>query len=404
MKYQTKTVGDLCDNISRSYDFSNINEVVFINTGDVFNGKFLHKKFSKVNKLPGQAKKAIQKDDILYSEIRPKNKRFAYVKDEHTKFVVSTKFMVLKAKKNISTRYLYHYLTSEFSLKTFQVEAESRSGTFPQITFDSISYLPVNIPLLKDQNEITNFFDLIENKLEVLEKINNNLDNYLSALFKFKFIDFGSDSLKKNIKNKTFSKNFISGSLGDLIFRSKIKIDKLDTKVLAATNNGELVLSEEYFSKKVYSKDIKKYLKVEKHEFSYNPSRINIGSVGMNKYDFVGAVSPVYIVFKTKKNWHWFVEEFLKIKSTKLKIEQLSSGSVRQSLSFEDLSSISLKVPDESMIMEFNQTYEIIRKKIIKNKKEIKILRTIKNTIFSKIILGESIFSNNPNLINNKVL
>ena len=151
-------------------------------------------------------------------------------------------------------------------MKTFQVEAESRSLVFPKL--QNLSYLPVNIPLLKDQkNEITNFFDLIENKLEVLEKINNNLDNYLSALFKFKFIDFGSDSLKKNIKNKTFSKNFISGSLGDLIFRSKIKIDKLDTKVLAATNNG-LVLSEEFFPKKIYSKDIKKYLKVEKHEFS----------------------------------------------------------------------------------------------------------------------------------------
>ena len=43
-------------------------------------------------------------------------------------------------------------------------------------------------------------------------------------------------------------------------------------------------------------------------DFAFNPARINIGSIGVNKFDFSGAVSPVYIVFKAKKNWHWYLD------------------------------------------------------------------------------------------------
>jgi type I restriction enzyme S subunit len=46
-----------------------------LNTGDIQDGKFLHNNFSNPENLPGQAKKSIEIGDILYSEIRPANKR-----------------------------------------------------------------------------------------------------------------------------------------------------------------------------------------------------------------------------------------------------------------------------------------------------------------------------------------
>ena len=56
-----KTLGDLVENHSTTYDFTNKNDIIFINTGDVLEGNFLHNKKTMVQGLPGQAKKINQK-------------------------------------------------------------------------------------------------------------------------------------------------------------------------------------------------------------------------------------------------------------------------------------------------------------------------------------------------------
>ena len=177
--------------------------------------------------------------------------------------------------------------------------------------------------------------------------------------------------------------------MGDLIVRSKKKIGNINAKVLAAVNSGELIPSENYFSKRVYSEKINNYLKVDKFDFAYNPSRINIGSIGLNKEDIIGAVSPVYVVFKTKKNYHWFVEQFLRLNSTNLKIKQLSSGSVRQTLSYDDFSSISLTYPDEEEINAYNKIYELFRNQVTQNNEESKKLISLQKILLPKLMMGE---------------
>ena len=71
-------IGDVCASISDTYK-GKASEVVLINTSDVLEGKCLNHEKTPNKDLKGQFKKTFQKDDILYSEIRPANKRFAYV-------------------------------------------------------------------------------------------------------------------------------------------------------------------------------------------------------------------------------------------------------------------------------------------------------------------------------------
>ena len=150
-EWRVSTLGELAKNVSITFDFTRTSEVIFINTGEVLEGDFLHSTRSVQAGLPGQAKKSIRPDDILFSEIRPENKRFAYVDFDSSDYVVSTKFMVIRASKDIHPRLLYRILTAEETLNEFQVQAESRSGTFPQITFDSISHLPIVLPPMEIQ-------------------------------------------------------------------------------------------------------------------------------------------------------------------------------------------------------------------------------------------------------------
>lgn len=136
-------LGDLCKSVSVTHKFG-VEKLVFLNTGDVEEGRFLHSNYMAVSDMPGQAKKTIALGDILYSEIRPINKHYAYVTFPSEDYVVSTKLMVIRA-FGIESRRLYHYLTTEDVITKLQMEAESRSGTFPQIRFDNISKLPILI-------------------------------------------------------------------------------------------------------------------------------------------------------------------------------------------------------------------------------------------------------------------
>lgn len=138
-------LGDYIDTVSHTHKFPK-SEVIFLNTSDIFGGEVLHNNYTSVDGLPGQAKKSIQRNDILFSEIRPANRRFAFVNFEANDFVVSTKLMVLRAKNEIHPLFMYYFLTRNEILDELQNIAESRSGTFPQITFDQIKDLKFLIP------------------------------------------------------------------------------------------------------------------------------------------------------------------------------------------------------------------------------------------------------------------
>ena len=105
-------VKDVCASISVTHHF-NTDKLYFLNTGDVYDGKIINHTLCNVSELKGQAKKTIKNGDILFSEIRPKNKHFAMVELANPdEYVVSTKLMVLrKINNDVDLKYLY-YLSS----------------------------------------------------------------------------------------------------------------------------------------------------------------------------------------------------------------------------------------------------------------------------------------------------
>ena len=438
------TLGDISRNISRRFDFNAYPNVVFINTGDVLNNKFLHCDISNIKDLPGQAKKAIKKGDILYSEIRPGNGRYLFVDNDLDNYVVSTKFMVIEPNANIVLpEFLFLLLISNETTEYFKMIAESRSGTFPQITFDSVSSLSLNIPDKETQQKILDIITPLDDKIELNTQINQTLEQTAQALFKSWFVDFDpvrakvqalSDGLSleqaelaamQAISGKTpeeltalsqtqperyaelaetakafpcemvevdeveVPKGWRIGSFTDITEsrREKVKNDK--ATVLSAVSSGELVKSEEYFTKQVFSKSIDKYLKVYKWDFAYNPARINIGSIGLHEADYLGAVSPVYEVFSVPDKYHWFLKRILNLETTKIKIQSLCTGSVRQTLKLKDFQSIDCVIPDEKTLSIFNKKWEEYRTLILENNKNTQTLSEIRDLLLPRLLSGK---------------
>ena len=117
--------------------------------------------------------------------------------------------------------------------------------------------------------------------------------------------------------------------------------------VYSVTNSQGFVPSEDYFSKEVYSKDLKTYRVVERNMIAYNPSRINVGSVALqDKCDEV-VVSPLYVVFSVDESRvkPGYAVRFLKSKPGLDQIAFQSIGTVRNNLKFKALCQMRLKLP-----------------------------------------------------------
>ena len=98
------------------------------------------------------------------------------------------------------------------------------------------------------------------------------------------------------------------------------------------------------------SKDISKYIVLEKDCFAFNPYRINVGSIGINDKVLKGCVSPAYVVFKTNEKLNpYFLYHYLKSDYGNHLINWYGNrGGVRNALRFDDLCQIDIPEIDLS--------------------------------------------------------
>ena len=189
--YKILKIGQIVKSVSQTHNFDK--DFLFaINTSDVYNG-FMGKGVSTpVKELKGQFKKTIQYGDILFSEIRPSNRRFARVVDlDCHDYVISTKLMVLrKYNDQVDLDYFYYCLTNQPFLNILQRRAENRIGSFPQITFELLSNYAFPIPPLQEQKRIAKIIADFDHKIELNRQINDNLEAMAKQLYDYWFVQF----------------------------------------------------------------------------------------------------------------------------------------------------------------------------------------------------------------------
>ena len=380
-------IGDLCDTISETYR-GHDEEVILINTSDVLEGRILnHQKVPNRN-VKGQFKKTFKTQDILYSEIRPENNRFAYVDMKDTSlYIASTKLMVIRANiEIIEPRFLYAILTAKSMTQELQVRAELRSGTFPQITFKTeLATIKVCVPDRNTQKKIVSFLDAINRKIEMNNKINRNLSEQASAYYE----------------------NWKMSLTGEAVELSKV-IDVRDGTHASPKPQDEgypLVTSKHLFE---YDVDLESPNKISQDDYdkTNERSKVEYHDVLMSMIGTVGVVSFIsrqeinfaiknVALFRTsqREELAYYVLLFLKSKDTKQYIKSCMAGSTQQYISLTELRKIPIIVPGEE-IKAFNLVIKPIIDMICANVIENRRLSELRDTLLPKLMSGELDVSN----------
>ncbi len=291
----------------------------------------------------------------------------------------------------IDSRFLCYCLKSPRVYNYISLNCVSGSA-LPRIILKDFKGVNIRVPSLDDQRRIVSILSSLDRKIELNNKINADLEEMAQAIFKNWFVDFEPFKDGKFVDSELgmIPEGWKVGTLGDITNNKSAKVkERNDVKVLSPVTTGELVLSEEYFTKQVFSSSIAKYKIVNKGDFAYNPARVNIGSLGRNEFDFDGCVSPVYVVFSVLDRYENYFDLFRKTDFFKDSVASLAIGGVRQSLSYDDLSSIEVIIPSENAVEEFNNLYNQMKKTIKANKLENSRLSLLRDTLLPRLMSGE---------------
>lgn len=379
MKYK---LGELIDTISDTRKIEK-DKLVLINTSDVLNGKVLNHSFIPNNNLKGQFKKRFQKDDILYSEIRPGNRRFAYIDFDSNDYIASTKLMVLRNKGGIiDNNFLYLILSDKKFTDDLQFIAEQRSGTFPQITFTELSNIEVDIPDLETQKKIVRILSALDQKIELNNQQNEKLMETALSFYR--------DLLNK--QDKDWGLGYVD-----------------DGKMTKITKSG---ISEYSGTKKyVATADVSgtNIIHFEKVKYNEKPSRANMtpkedtvwfakmeGSVKnilvadysidlINNYVF----STGFMGIECLNNFTYFMwcyindDKFYNVKNS------LSTGTLMAGISNSTIKNAKYSIPPQNLLYEFNNKVKPIFKMIYTNNLQNGTLSMMRDTLLPKLMSGE---------------
>lgn len=376
MEWKEVDICQLCDSVSETYK-GNASEVVLINTSDVLDGKCLNHEYVPNKKLKGQFKKTFRKGDILYSEIRPANKRFCFVDFEPKDYIASTKLMVLRAHEDVDPQYLYQILRSNDTLAQLQMLAESRSGTFPQITYSELSNIMVSLPSQKAQKNIVSILSSLDRKIELNNKINADLEEMAQAIFKNWFVDFEPFKDGKFVDSELgmIPEGWKIGTLGELCNFKRGK--NLLTK--NAIDEGVPVVAGG-LEPSCYHNVANTGAPV----ITVSGSGANAGFMRM--YHVPVWASDCSFIDISCENFY-FVYCFLKVNSKLLKHAQ--TGAVQPHVKPSDIHDFELLIPDKESIYDFQDKVKPFFDKIASIQKENSRLSLLRDTLLPRLMSGE---------------
>ena len=362
MKLYEKELGEFVENISDTEKI-NKDEVILVNTSDVENGKVINHNYVKNSNLKGQFKKRFKRNDILYSEIRPKNKRFAYIDFDSEDYIASTKLMVLRNKGNIDNEYLYQILKSDYVINYLQHIAEARSGTFPQITFNELARTKIMIPDQENQKKIAYILNSIDKKIKLNTHTNNNLYEIGLSLIEEEY-----NSINKTEKLQNIIK-FTKGKKPVKIVKYKDKnYDKYLT--IACLNYQELNYAN------------KEKMILAQNDILMVMDGASSGEVYYSDCGIVGSTfARIDIINKTfTKEYMFFI---LKKYTDLIKTKNTGSAIPHADKAFINLLSVPI------LSIENQKKYCTILKKIQQNEHKIRNLMIIRDILLPKLMNGE---------------
>ena len=270
------------------------------------------------------------------------------------------------------------FMRTEFDREASYIAVGGVRGSMPWEDFCDMK-LPV--PDLKEQEKIVNTYNAITKRIQLKQKINENLEKTAQCLFDKMWES--EESLEVELSE-----------LAELTSSKRVFFDEYVPEGIPFYRGGEITEKRKgvpisnplYITEESYNEKIEKY---------------GVPNAGDILITAVGTIGNSYMVTENDKfyfkdgNLIWFrnfqnksnyiIYDFLNSKQFKNKIEQITIGSTQTALTISGLSKIKIRIPNNIIFSDYARQSKNIQTSIRDNNAELEKLFDLRNIIVSKI-------------------
>ena len=278
----------------------------------------------------------------------------------------------LRAKDFVDSCFLYYLLKQSVNI----LKHNTHGSVFDTITRETFENISVKLPPLPTQQKIAAILSSLDDKIELNNKINTNLEQQAGALFKNWFVDF-----------EPFGGKMPEGW----------KVGKL-SEIAEITSGKRPPMKQSNYSKDVSiplvgAASVMGYT----NQVLYNEPILITGRVGthgvIQRFSTECWPSDNTLVIKSK--YYEYVYQIM----SNIDYDNMNRGSTQPLITQSDLGKVECIIPDEENLQKFEQLVNILFSKVQENQHENRTLTTIRNTLLPKLMNGEIEVRNIENFV-----
>lgn len=296
----------------------------------------------------------------------------------------STEYIVFRKRDNISDENFIYYLVTSPKIREIAIKSMVGSSGRQRVQADVLADLELELPPLETQEKIARILSSLDDKIELNNKINQNLEQQAQAIFKSWFVDFEpfGGNMPENWERSNLLEiaNYLNG-LAMQKYRPKeneLYIPVLKIKELRqgfCDNTSDICTENINDAYIVNNGDI---------IFSWSGSLlVDIwcgGKCGLNQHLFK---------VTSEKYDKWFYYFWTKHHLSKFVVLASDMATTMGHIKREELQKSEVIIPNKEDYQKINNIIDPILNLIINNKIQNKQLTQLRDTLLPKLMSGE---------------
>ena len=288
----------------------------------------------------------------------------------------------LRAKDFVDSCFLYYLLKQSVNI----LKHNTHGSVFDTITRETFENISVKLPPLPTQQKIARILSSLDDKIELNNKINTNLEQQSRTLFKNCFVDFEPFSGK-------MPEGWKVGKLGDFVEIKRGGSPRPIQKFLSDEGYRWLKISDVTSLSAPFVLNIAEHIKEEglsKTVFLKAGSLVlsNSATPGIPKIlDLDTCIHDGWLYFPKSQLSNEYL--YLLFKEIRPQLLNLGNGSIFTNLKTDILKNFEISLPSTETLSKFQNIIKPIFEKMLATQREIKQLATLRDTLLPKLMNGE---------------
>ena len=307
---------------------------------------------------------------------------------EHPFWTIDTLFYTIINTDIVTPKYLY-YVMSLIDLNNY-----NEGTTIPSLRTETLNRLEFNIPSIEEQEILLSCLNPIDEKIELNNAINNNLEQQAQAIFKYWFVDF--EPFGKKMPND-WCNGIIDDLAKDIVCGKTPSTKKAD---YYGTDIPFITIPDMH--DKIYSITTERHLSLLGAN-SQAKKNLPKNSICVSCIGTAGLVTLVAEESQTNQQINSIIPKdgfspyfiYLLMQTRSDTINKLGQGgSTIVNLNRSQFAKIQVTIPAISAMTDFDKIVSPIFEKILQNQKENLCLTSLRDNLLPKLMSGELDVSN----------